>query len=117
MAQGGDPTGTGSGGCGYDIKDELKGNTRFHWRGTLSMAKTSAPDSGNSQFFLNYVPTPHLNERHTVFGRVIEGQEVVDVLAIGDAIKKATVLRKRAHDYKPETIPAPGRTPWKPKDK
>ncbi len=117
MAQGGDPTGTGSGGCGYDIKDELKGNTRFHWRGTLSMAKTSAPDSGNSQFFMNYVPTPHLNERHTVFGRILEGQEVADALVVGDAIKKGTVLRKRAHEYKPETIPAPGRTPWKPGDK
>lgn len=122
MAQGGDPTGTGTGGCGYDIKDELKENPRRHWRGTLSMANTGAPNSGNSQFFLCYVPNPHLNPAesmgrwrgHTVFGRIIEGQEVADALEKGDAIVKATVLRKRSHEYKPETIPIPGQTPWKP---
>jgi peptidyl-prolyl cis-trans isomerase B (cyclophilin B) len=102
MAQGGDPQGTGMGGPGYTIKDELKGNPRFHWRGTLSMAH-AGPNTGGSQFFLCYSPTPHLNEKHTVFGRIIEGQEVADELERGDEIVKATVLRKRDHEYKVET--------------
>jgi peptidyl-prolyl cis-trans isomerase B (cyclophilin B) len=122
MAQGGDPTGTGGGSCGYNIKDELKDNPRFHWRGTLSMANTGAANSGNSQFFLCYGACPHLNAAeaqgrwrgHTVFGRIIEGQEVADVLLRGDAIVKATVLRKRSHDYKPETMVAPQRIPSRP---
>lgn len=105
MAQGGDPKGTGEGGPGYTIKDELdEKKRRNHFRGGLSMAKTGAPDSGGSQFFLTVVPTPHLNGIHTVFGRVVQGLEIVDRLEVGDEIKKATVQRKRAHDYKPETI-------------
>ncbi|HZU97200.1 MAG TPA: peptidylprolyl isomerase [Planctomycetota bacterium] len=102
MAQGGDPQGTGMGGPGYTIKDELKGNPRFHWRGTLSMAH-AGPNTGGSQFFLCFSPTPHLNDKHTVFGRIIEGQEVADELERGDEIVKATVLRKRDHEYKVET--------------
>ncbi len=125
MAQGGDPTGTGAGGCGYNIKDELKGNPRLHWRGTLSMANTGQPSSGNSQFFLCFTPTPHLNPAqgqgrwtgHTVFGRILEGQEVADSLERDDAIVKASILRKRDHEYKPETIPVMGAVPWKPPTK
>ena len=81
MAQGGDPTGTGTGGPGYCIKDECKKpGARMHFRGSLSMAKTAAPDSGGSQFFLCFIPTVHLNGQHTVFGRVIEGLEVLSEL-------------------------------------
>jgi cyclophilin family peptidyl-prolyl cis-trans isomerase len=118
MAQGGDPTGTGGGGPGYTIKDEVnRSDARMHFRGSLSMAKTEAPDSGGSQFFLCFRPTPHLNGKHTVFGRVIEGFEVLSKLKRvqpspsgvsppdADKIVKATVIRKRDHEYKPQTLP------------
>jgi cyclophilin family peptidyl-prolyl cis-trans isomerase len=118
MAQGGDPTGTGGGGPGYTIKDEVdRADARMHFRGSLSMAKTMAPDSGGSQFFLTFKPTPHLNKIHTVFGRVIEGFDVLAKLnrvqptASGepppnaDKIVKATVIRKRNHPYQPEKLP------------
>jgi cyclophilin family peptidyl-prolyl cis-trans isomerase len=121
MAQGGDPTGTGGGGPGYRIKDEVgRPNARMHFRGSLSMAKTSAPDTGGSQFFLTFKPTPHLNGLHTVFGRVIEGMDVLAKLNRveppptggptqgADKIVKATVLRKRDHEYKPATLPEAG---------
>ncbi|MBI3723373.1 peptidylprolyl isomerase [bacterium] len=110
MAQGGDPDATGGGGPGYTIKDEAgERNVRLHWRGTLSMAKTAQPDTGGSQFFICYKPCEHLNHKHAVFGRVIEGQEAADRLEMGDAIKKATVIRKRNHPYVPETV---GGKPW-----
>ena len=81
MAQGGDPTGTGAGGPGYCIKDECKKpGARMHFRGSLSMAKTAAPDTGGSQFFLCFIPTSHLNGQHTVFGRVVEGLDVLSEL-------------------------------------
>jgi cyclophilin family peptidyl-prolyl cis-trans isomerase len=118
MAQGGDPTGTGGGGPGYTIKDEVhRSDARMHFRGSLSMAKTDAPDSGGSQFFLCFRPTDHLNGKHTVFGRVIEGFEVLSKLKRvqpsprgesppdADKIVKATVIRKRDHEYKPQTLP------------
>ena len=94
MIQGGDPTGTGRGGPGYTIKDEVKGNPHKHQRGTLSMAKTQEPDSGGSQFFITHVPTPHLDGLHTVFGQVREGQEVVDKIQKGDVMKKVTIEEK-----------------------
>jgi peptidyl-prolyl cis-trans isomerase B (cyclophilin B) len=99
MAQGGDPTGSGAGGPGYRFKDELKPDSRIHFRGTLSMAN-AGPDTNGSQFFLTHLPTDWLNGKHTVFGRVIAGQEVLDSLIVGDAITKAEVVRKRDHDYK-----------------
>ena len=77
MAQGGDPTGTGAGGPGYAIQDEFTDLT--HERGVISMAN-SGPNTGGSQFFITYVPTPHLDGKHTVFGKVIEGMEVVEAL-------------------------------------
>ena len=81
MAQGGDPTGTGAGGPGYCIKDECKKpGARMQFRGSLSMAKTAAPDTGGSQFFLCFIPTSHLNGQHTVFGRVVEGLDVLSEL-------------------------------------
>jgi cyclophilin family peptidyl-prolyl cis-trans isomerase len=110
MAQGGDPKGDGSGGPGYTIPDECRQNNhRIHFRGSLSMAKTAAPDTGGSQFFLTFVPTGHLDGQHTVFGRVIEGFDVLAKLqriepggpGTPDKIVKAEVLRKRKHKYDP----------------
>jgi cyclophilin family peptidyl-prolyl cis-trans isomerase len=108
MAQGGDPNtldddpgNDGQGGPGYTIKCECYAkNARKHFRGSISMAH-AGKDTGGSQFFLTHLPTPHLNadaERktgHTVFGRVIKGQEIVDDLTVGDEIESATVERKR----------------------
>ncbi|RMF94567.1 MAG: peptidylprolyl isomerase [Planctomycetota bacterium] len=116
MAQGGDPRGDGTGGPGYRIRDEydLPG-ARLHFRGSLSMANTGQPDTNGSQFFITYMPTGHLNHKHTVFGRVIKGMDVVDKLqprdpqrdtdVEPDKILEAKVLRKRDHEYKPETLP------------
>jgi cyclophilin family peptidyl-prolyl cis-trans isomerase len=99
MAQGGDPAGNGSGGPGYRFKDEIKPDYRRHFRGSLSMAN-AGPDTNGSQFFITHLPTDWLNGKHTVFGRVLSGQEVVDALIAGDAIVKAEVTRKRDHEYK-----------------
>lgn len=113
MAQAGCPNGDGSGGPGYKIYCEChKPDYRRHFRGTLSMAKTQQRDTGGSQFFLTFLPTPHLNGQHTAFGRVIEGMEVlsklqrIDPNAGGpkpepDKIVEAKVIRKREHEYKP----------------
>ena len=116
MAQGGDPNGNGSGGPGYTIHDECRQpNYRHHFRGSLSMAKTAEPDTGGSQFFLTFVPTPHLDGKHTVFGRVIEGIDVLGELQkrnpeapnppAADKIIKAEVLRDRGHEYTFEKLP------------
>ncbi len=114
MAQAGCPEGTGQGGPGYEIYCECyQPNYRKHFRGSLSMAKGQGRDSGGSQFFLTFMPTPHLNGRHTVFGRVIEGMDVLaelqrrdpdkpeDVAKVPDTIVKAEVIRKRDHKYVP----------------
>ncbi len=111
MAQGGDPTGTGKGGPGYSIPCECyQPNHRSHFAGSLSMAKTAQRDTGGSQFFLTFQPTPHLNGVHTVFGRVIEGMDVLAKLERVDPEKpgpdagqdhQATVVRKRNHPYVP----------------
>jgi cyclophilin family peptidyl-prolyl cis-trans isomerase len=106
MAQGGDPAGNGSGGPGYRFKDEIKPEYRRHFRGSLSMAN-SGPDTNGSQFFITHLPTEWLNGKHTVFGRVLAGQDVVDSLLAGDAIIKAEVLRKRDHEYKVTRIEDP----------
>jgi cyclophilin family peptidyl-prolyl cis-trans isomerase len=98
MAQGGCPRGDGSGDAGYKFKDELAGATRLHFRGSLSMAN-SGPDTNGSQFFITHLPTEWLNGKHTVFGRVLKGQDVVDRLRQGDTIVKAEVTRKRDHPY------------------
>jgi peptidyl-prolyl cis-trans isomerase A (cyclophilin A) len=79
MIQGGDPTGTGSGGSDV-IPDELDPSLRFDTSGKLAMAN-SGPGSGSCQFFITEVPTPHLNGKHTIFGQVVEGQELVGKIA------------------------------------
>jgi peptidyl-prolyl cis-trans isomerase A (cyclophilin A) len=77
MLQGGDPTGTGRGGPGYNIKDEFHPALRHDGEGIFSMANVGQPNTGGSQFFITLRATPHLNDQHSVFGRVIEGIEVV----------------------------------------
>jgi cyclophilin family peptidyl-prolyl cis-trans isomerase len=117
MAQGGAKTEDGQGGPGYTIRCECyKPDYRRHFRGTLSMAHAGR-DTGNSQFFLTFVPTAHLNGRHTAFGRVIEGMEVLGDLQHrspqhqtrnapkADRILKAEVIRDRGHEYKFERLP------------
>jgi len=76
MIQGGDPTGTGRGGPGYSIDDEFHPELRHDSEGVLSMAN-SGPDTGGSQFFITLAATPWLDDRHAVFGRVVEGMDVV----------------------------------------
>jgi len=83
VAQGGCPNGTGTGGPGYTIPCETKGNPHKHERGSLSMAHRG-PNTGGSQFFIVYEPQPHLDGVHTVFGKVIEGLDVVDKIKQGD---------------------------------
>lgn len=75
VAQGGDPSGTGAGGPGYMIPDEV--NSHKHVEGALAMAKTAAPNTAGSQFYITLVPTPSLNSDYTVFGQVVEGMDVV----------------------------------------
>lgn len=90
MVQGGDPTGTGSGGPGYKFEDETYGNPLKHETGVISMANAGANTNG-SQFFITHSPQPHLNGKHTVFGKVIEGQDVVNAIRQGDVMTKVTV--------------------------
>ena len=119
MAQGGCPRGDGSGGPEYRILCECyEPDHRLHFRGSLSMAHAGR-DTGGSQFFLTFIPTSGLDGRHTVFGRVIRGMEVLSKIqrrepgpGVSDAelpkptkIAKATIVRKRDHEYKPETLP------------
>ena len=79
MAQGGDPTGTGAGGPGYSIRDEFHPDLRHDRPGVLSMANRG-PNTGGSQFFITHVATPWLDDRHAVFGEVVEGMEVVGAI-------------------------------------
>ena len=90
MIQGGDPTGTGSGGPGYRFEDELQGNPLTHESKVISMAN-AGPNTNGSQFFITHSPQPHLNGKHTVFGRVTAGQAVVDAIRQGDAMVKVTI--------------------------
>lgn len=88
MAQGGDPTGSGRGGPGYTIPDEV--NSRQFLDGTLGMAKTNQPNSAGSQFFICYGPQPHLDGGYTVFGQILEGRDVLDKIAPRDPASATT---------------------------
>lgn len=90
MIQGGDPTGTGRGGPGYRFGDELKDNPHRHETGSLSMAN-AGPNTNGSQFFITHARQPHLDGKHTVFGKVVSGQDVVDSIRQGDKMFSVTV--------------------------
>lgn len=93
VAQGGCPHGTGTGGPGYTIKCETKNNPNKHVRGVLAMAH-AGKDTGGSQFYITYDAFPHLDGVHTVFGKVVEGMDVVDKIQQGDKMKEVKVVEE-----------------------
>ena len=90
MIQGGDPTGTGGGGPGYSFEDEVEENPLTHEKGVISMAN-AGPNTNGSQFFITHSPQPHLNGKHTVFGKVVTGQNVVDSIRQGDKMERIEI--------------------------
>ena len=103
MIQGGCPEGTGTGGPGYRFADECHQDHRHDGPGMLSMAN-AGPNTNGSQFFITHSAQPHLDGKHTVFGRVMQGQDVVDSISQGDEIQSITVLNKRDHEYKVDKL-------------
>lgn len=91
MAQGGDPTGTGRGGPGYRFEDEFHPELRHNKPGILSMAN-AGPGTNGSQFFITHVPTPHLDNRHSVFGQVTEGMDVLMAVGVGTKIATISII-------------------------
>ena len=105
MIQGGCPQGIGTGGPGYNFDDEFHQDLRHDTPGVLSMAN-SGPGSNGSQFFITHVATPWLDDKHTVFGNVIEGQDVVDAIAQGDEITSLEIVRVGADAEKFNAVEA-----------
>lgn len=114
MAQGGDPTGTGRGGPGYQFADEFAANLNFERPGLLAMAN-AGPHTNGSQFFITFAPTPHLNQKHTIFGEVIEGMDAalairlrdpMSASALGDRIERIDI-----HASAESILPPPAPTP------
>lgn len=99
MIQGGDPLGTGTGGPGYQFADEFDDTLTFNGPGVLAMANAGAGTNG-SQFFITHVETPWLNGKHTIFGRVLEGQDVVNKVQQNDKIVKVSIFRQGAESQK-----------------
>jgi len=91
VIQGGDPTGTGRGGPGYKFQDETRNNPLKHETGVLSMAN-AGPNTNGSQFFITHSPQPHLDGRHTVFGKVVSGMDVVNAIRQGDKMTSVTAV-------------------------
>jgi len=105
MIQGGDPKGNGSGGPGYKFKDEFDDSLKHDRAGILSMANSGKATNG-SQFFITHKETPHLNGKHTVFGHVIKGQDIVNLIEKGDVINKVEIIRnsKAAKNFDAATV-------------
>lgn len=102
MAQAGDPTGTGTGGPGYSFEDETENGLSFDRRGLLAMAN-AGPNTNGSQFFITFVPTPHLDGAHTIFGELVEGDDVLSGITLrepematepGDTISEIVILEQ-----------------------
>jgi peptidyl-prolyl cis-trans isomerase A (cyclophilin A) len=105
MIQGGDPMGTGQGGPGYAFKDEFVQEFQFTGPGILAMAN-SGPATNGSQFFITHKETSWLNNRHTIFGHLISGQNIVDTIEQGDTITHIKIIRKgrAAKKFKAEKV-------------
>jgi len=116
MIQGGDPAGNGSGEVGFTIKDEFVPTLNFHRPGVLAMANIGEPNTGSCQFFITVAVAPHLNGHHTIFGQVVDGQNVVDkIVAVprdrNDKPRTAVVIRTITFE---RFGPAPANDPLRP---